>query len=41
MKLLEKLHHPEKYFVISGNWGPYSSRLIRFSKARLVAKEQK
>ena len=28
-------------FVISGNWGLYSSQIIRFSKARLVAKEQK
>ena len=28
-------------FVISGNWGLYSSQIIRFSKARLVAKEHK
>ena len=28
-------------FVISGNWGLYSSQIIRFSKARLVAKERK
>ena len=26
-------------FVISGNWGLYSSQVIRFSKARLVRKE--
>ena len=28
-------------FVISGNWGLYSSQIIQFSKARLVKKEHK